>query len=142
VKKCAALANGELGQLSNDKVEVIVKAAEEVIHGRWDDEFPLVAFQTGSGSQTNMNANEVSANHAIQLLGGVVGSKTPIHPNDYVHRSQSSNDPFPTVMHITTVELMAKELLRTLPQHLKSSRPGAVSERCTAWRPVDGSCRR
>src|ERR1700720_2823526 len=104
LKKCAALANGQLGQLSREKVDLIVHAAEEVIEGRWDDEFPLVVFQTGSGTQTNMNANEVIANRAIQLAGGVVGSKKPIHPNDDVNHSQSSNDTFPTVMHITTVE--------------------------------------
>src|ERR1700746_4016420 len=104
LKKCAALANGQLGQLSKEKVDLIVRAAEEVIDGRWDAEFPLVVFQTGSGTQTNMNANEVIANRAIQLAGGVGGSKKPIHPNDDVNHSQSSNDTFPTVMHIATVE--------------------------------------
>src|SRR5208283_2651811 len=111
MKKCAALANGELGQLPNDKVDLIVRAAQEVIDGRWDDEFPLVVFQTGSGTQTNMNANEVIANRAIQLAGGVVGSKTPIHPNDDVNHSQSSNDTFPTTMHIATVETVENKLL-------------------------------
>src|ERR1700758_5225057 len=111
LKKCAALANGELGQLSKEKVELIVRAAQEVIDGRWDDEFPLVVFQTGSGTQTNMNANEVIANRAIQLAGGVVGSKKPIHPNDDVNHSQSSNDTFPTAMHITTVEAIENVLL-------------------------------
>jgi fumarate hydratase class II len=104
LKKCAALANGELGQLPRQKVDWIVQAAQEVIDGKLDDEFPLVVFQTGSGTQTNMNANEVIANRAIQLAGGVVGSKKPIHPNDDVNHSQSSNDAFPTVMHIATVE--------------------------------------
>ncbi len=104
LKKCAALANGELGQLPPEKVDLIVRAAEEVIDGRLDGEFPLVVFQTGSGTQTNMNVNEVIANRAIQLAGGVVGSKKPIHPNDDVNHSQSSNDTFPTVMHIATVE--------------------------------------
>jgi len=104
LKKCAALANGQLDQLSREKVDLIVRAAEEVIDGRWDDEFPLVVFQTGSGTQTNMNANEVIANRAIQLAGGVVGSKKPIHPNDDVNHSQSSNDTFPTAMHVATVE--------------------------------------
>jgi fumarate hydratase class II len=104
LKKCAALANGELGQLPRDKVDLIVRAAQEVIDGKLDGEFPLVVFQTGSGTQTNMNANEVIANRAIQLAGGVVGSKKPIHPNDDVNHSQSSNDTFPTVMHIATVE--------------------------------------
>src|SRR5437667_12095432 len=111
LKKCAALANGELGQLPKEKVELIVRAAQEVIDGRWDDEFPLVVFQTGSGTQTNMNANEVIANRAIQLAGGVVGSKKPIHPNDDVNHSQSSNDTFPTVMHIATVEQVEDVLM-------------------------------
>ncbi len=104
VKKCAALANGELGQLPPAKVDLIGRAADEVIAGGWDGEFPLVVFQTGSGTQSNMNANEVIANRAIQLAGGVVGSKTPIHPNDDVNHGHSSNDAFPTVMHIATVE--------------------------------------
>src|SRR5277367_6538325 len=104
LKKCAALANLELGQLPKEKVDLIVRAAQEVIDGRLDAEFPLVVFQTGSGTQTNMNANEVIANRAIQLAGGVVGSKKPIHPNDDVNHSQSSNDTFPTTMHIATVE--------------------------------------
>jgi len=104
LKKCAALANGELGQLPPEKVDLIVRAADEVIEGKLDGEFPLVVFQTGSGTQTNMNVNEVIANRAIQLAGGVVGSKKPIHPNDDVNHSQSSNDTFPTVMHIATVE--------------------------------------
>ena len=104
LKKCAALANGELGQLPHEKVDLIVRAAQDVIDGKLDSEFPLVVFQTGSGTQTNMNANEVIANHAIQLARGVVGSKKPIHPNDDVNHSQSSNDTFPTTMHIATVE--------------------------------------
>jgi len=104
LKKCAALANGELGQLPPETVDLIVRAAQEVIDGKLDHEFPLVVFQTGSGTQTNMNANEVIANRAIQLAGGVVGSKKPIHPNDDVNHSQSSNDTFPTVMHIATVD--------------------------------------
>ena len=111
LKKCAALANGELGQLPKDKVDLIVKAAQEVIDGTWDSEFPLVVFQTGSGTQTNMNANEVIANRAIQIAGGVVGSKKPVHPNDHVNHSQSSNDTFPTVMHIAAVEEMSNKLL-------------------------------
>ncbi len=110
LKKCAALANGELGQLPKEKVHLIARAAQEVIDGRWDDEFPLVVFQTGSGTQTNMNANEVIANRAIQLAGGTVGSKKPIHPNDDVNHSQSSNDTFPTAMHITTVEAIENVL--------------------------------
>jgi fumarate hydratase class II len=111
LKKCAALANGELGELPKAKVDLIAQAAQEVIDGRWDAEFPLVVFQTGSGTQTNMNANEVIANRAIQLAGGTVGSKKPIHPNDDVNRSQSSNDTFPAVMHIATVEQLENQLI-------------------------------
>src|SRR5713101_745125 len=110
LKKCAALANGELGQLPGEKVDLIVRAAQEVIDGKLDGEFPLVVFQTGSGTQTNMNANEVIANRAIQLAGGTVGSKKPIHPNDDVNHSQSSNDTFPTAMHIATVEQLVDVL--------------------------------
>lgn len=116
LKKCAAIANGELGQLPLEKVELIVRAADEVIAGQWDDEFPLVVFQTGSGTQSNMNANEVIANRAIQLAGGVVGSKQPIHPNDDVNRCQSSNDTFPTAMHIATVEQLDTVLLPAVTQ--------------------------
>ncbi len=111
VKKCAALANGELGQLPGAKVDLIVRAAREVIDGQWDAEFPLVVFQTGSGTQSNMNANEVIANRANVLSGGSLGSGTPIHPNDDVNASQSSNDTFPTVMHIAAVEQIEGELL-------------------------------
>src|ERR1700691_4832616 len=110
LKKCAALANRELGQLPGEKVDLIVRAAQDVIDGKLDAEFPLVVFQTGSGTQTNMNANEVIANRAIQLAGGVVGSKKPIHPDDDMNHSQSSNDTFPTVMHIATVEAIEKVL--------------------------------
>jgi fumarate hydratase, class II len=118
LKKCAALANGELGQLPKEKVDLIVRAAQEVIDGQWDGEFPLVVFQTGSGTQTNMNANEVIANRAIQLAGGTVGSKKPIHPNDDVNHSQSSNDTFPTAMHIATVEAIEHKLFPALT-HLR-----------------------
>ena len=111
LKKCAALANGELGQLSRQKVDWIVRAAQDVIDGTLDGEFPLVVFQTGSGTQTNMNANEVIANRAIQIAGGVLGSKKPIHPNDDVNHSQSSNDAFPTAMHIATVEQLEGALI-------------------------------
>src|SRR5213080_198552 len=123
LKKCAALANGELGHLPKDKVDLIVKAAQEVIDGTWDSEFPLVVFQIGSGTQTNMNANEVIANRAIQIAGGVVGSKKPVHPNDHVNHSQSSNDTFPTVMHVATVEQVEDVLtpaVRTLRDTLDS----------------------
>jgi fumarate hydratase class II len=111
LKKSAALANEELGRLPHEKVDLIVRAAQEVIDGKLDGEFPLVVFQTGSGTQTNMNANEVIANRAIQLAGGIVGSKKPIHPNDDVNHSQSSNDTFPTVMHIATVEQVDRFLM-------------------------------
>jgi fumarate hydratase class II len=106
LKKAAAQANAELGQLPREKAELIVRAAQEVIDGGWDAEFPLVVFQTGSGTQTNMNANEVIANRAIQLAGGQLGSKKPVHPNDDVNLSQSSNDTFPTAMHIAAVEVL------------------------------------
>jgi fumarate hydratase class II len=111
LKKCAALANRELGQLPDEKVDLIVRAAQDVMDGKLDSEFPLVVFQTGSGTQTNMNANEVIANRAIQLAGGVVGSKKPVHPNDDVNHSQSSNDTFPTTMHIATVEELENGLM-------------------------------
>ncbi len=111
LKKCCALANQALEQLPEDKVRLIVQASEEVIEGRWDAEFPLVVFQTGSGTQSNMNANEVIANRAIQLAGGVLGSKKPINPNDDVNHGQSSNDTFPAVMHIAAVEVIENTLL-------------------------------
>ncbi len=111
VKQAAARANVELGVLPPDKADLVVRAAQEVIDGKWDGEFPLVVFQTGSGTQSNMNANEVIANRAIQLAGGRVGSKEPVHPNDDVNRSQSSNDAFPAVMHIAAVEELEHRLL-------------------------------
>ena len=116
LKKCAALANLELKHLPKDKVDLIVRAAQDVIEGELDDEFPLVVFQTGSGTQSNMNANEVIANRAIQIAGGVIGSKKPIHPNDDVNHSQSSNDVFPTVMHIATVREIRMTLLPAVAQ--------------------------
>ena len=111
VKKAAALANKELGQLAPAKADLIARAADEVIAGTWDDEFPLVVFQTGSGTQSNMNANEVVANRALQLTGGTPGDKSRIHPNDDVNQSQSSNDVFPAVMHIATVEQLTDVLV-------------------------------
>ena len=111
LKKASALANAELGELPDDTADLIARAADEVIEGRLDDEFPLVVWQTGSGTQSNMNANEVIANRAIQLAGGEVGSKDPIHPNDHVNRGQSSNDTFPTAMHIAAVEEISDNLL-------------------------------
>jgi fumarate hydratase class II len=110
LKKAAALVNGGLGTLPPALVDVIVRAADEVIDGTLDDHFPLFVWQTGSGTQTNMNANEVIANRAIELAGGVIGSKKPVHPNDHVNRGQSSNDTFPTAMHIAAAEQVVHHL--------------------------------
>ncbi len=106
LKKAAALVNEELGKLPADKARLIVQAADEVIDGKLDEHFPLRVWQTGSGTQTNMNANEVISNRAIEIAGGVLGSKKPIHPNDDVNMSQSSNDTFPTAMHVAAAERM------------------------------------
>ena len=111
LKKAAALVNGDLGMLARDKVELVVHAANEVIEGRLDEHFPLHVWQTGSGTQTNMNANEVIANRAIEMAGGKLGTKSPIHPNDDVNRGQSSNDTFPTAMHIAAAEQTVHHLL-------------------------------
>jgi len=116
LKKGAAQANGDLGQLPAETVELIVRAADEVIRGDLDDHFPLVVFQTGSGTQSNMNANEVISNRAIELAGGELGSKQPVHPNDHVNRGQSSNDTFPTAMHIAVVEQVEDVLLPSVGQ--------------------------
>src|SRR5574338_1622126 len=96
LKKASAITNYELGLLPEDKMKLIVAAADEVISGKWNDQFPLRIWQTGSGTQTNMNVNEVISNRAIEMVGGTLGSKKPIHPNDDVNHSQSSNDAFPT----------------------------------------------
>jgi fumarate hydratase class II len=111
LKKAAALANRDLGTLSEEKAELIVRAADEVIEGKLDEHFPLVVWQTGSGTQTNMNSNEVISNRAIELAGGVIGSKDPIHPNDDVNKAQSSNDTFPTAMHIAAAERINSRLI-------------------------------
>ena len=105
LKKAAAQANAELGELplDTDQVAALIAAADEVVRGKLDDHFPLVVFQTGSGTQSNMNSNEVISNRAIEILGGEMGSKSPVHPNDHVNRGQSSNDTFPTAMHIGIV---------------------------------------
>jgi fumarate hydratase class II len=116
LKKGAALANAELGVLPQDKADLICKAADEVIEGKLDDHFPLVVWQTGSGTQSNMNSNEVIANRAIELAGGELGSKKPIHPNDDVNKSQSSNDVFPTAMHIAATEEVTHRLLPAMKQ--------------------------
>ena len=114
VKRSAALANRKLDNLEPEYAEAIAQAALEVAEGKWDNHFPLSVWQTGSGTQSNMNTNEVVSNRAIQLLGGVIGSKDPIHPNDHVNRSQSSNDTFPTAMHIAAAEQIAQVLVPAL----------------------------
>lgn len=113
-KQAAAKTNLDLGNLKNDIGQAIINAAGEVIEGALNDHFPLVVWQTGSGTQSNMNANEVIANRAIELLGGQIGSKTPVHPNDHVNHGQSSNDSFPTVMHIAAAEEIHHQLLPAL----------------------------
>jgi fumarate hydratase class II len=120
LKKAAAEVNHQLGKLDQVKAELIVRAAEEVISGSLDPEFPLRIWQTGSGTQTNMNANEVISNRAIQLAGGAMGSKQPIHPNDDVNMSQSSNDTFPTAMHIAAAEEIIHRLLPAI-ENLRAS---------------------
>ncbi len=117
VKQAAARANMALGHLDPSLGDVIVKAAQEVIDGKLNDHFPLVVWQTGSGTQSNMNANEVISNRAIEMLGGVMGSKKPIHPNDHVNMSQSSNDTYPTAMHIACAEQIVHHLIPGL-KHL------------------------
>lgn len=117
VKQAAAAVNRSFGDLDPKLADAIIKAASEVAAGKFDDHFPLVVWQTGSGTQSNMNANEVISNRAIELLGGVMGSKTPVHPNDHVNMSQSSNDTFPTAMHIAAAEEIHNRLLPAL-RHL------------------------
>ena len=154
LKKAAALANGELGELPQDIAEQIINAADEVIQGQLNEHFPLVVFQTGSGTQSNMNANEVISNRAIEIAGGIMGSKTPVHPNDHVNRGQSSNDTFPTAMHIAVVEELAQMLfpaLQTLRDtldqkaaiyknivkvgrtHLQDATPITLGQEISAW---------
>src|SRR3982075_989256 len=111
LKKAAALVNQDLGKLSAEKAKLITLAADEVIAGKLNDHFPLRVWQTGSGTQTNMNVNEVIANRAIEISGGVMGSKKPIHPNDDVNMSQSSNDTFPAAMHIAAAEQVKEALI-------------------------------
>ncbi|HEY2961573.1 MAG TPA: class II fumarate hydratase [Pyrinomonadaceae bacterium] len=117
LKKAAAQVNQELGKLSPDKAKLIIQACDEVIEGKLDSHFPLRVWQTGSGTQTNMNANEVISNRAIELAGGVMGSKKPIHPNDDVNMSQSSNDTFPTAMYIAAAEQLNKLIPRVQELH-------------------------
>uniref|UniRef100_B8HK86 Fumarate hydratase class II n=1 Tax=Cyanothece sp. (strain PCC 7425 / ATCC 29141) TaxID=395961 RepID=B8HK86_CYAP4 len=116
LKQAAAIVNAELGQLPEDKADLIIQAAQEVIDGKLADHFPLSIWQTGSGTQTNMNVNEVIANRAIELVGGELGSKKPIHPNDHVNCSQSSNDTFPTAMHIASVQEIQQRLIPNVTQ--------------------------
>jgi fumarate hydratase, class II len=117
LKKACAIVNNDLGKLPDDKLKLIVQACDEVIEGKLDAHFPLRVWQTGSGTQTNMNANEVISNRAIEIAGGVMGSKKPIHPNDDVNMSQSSNDTFPTAMHIAAAEQMNKLIPRVREVH-------------------------
>ena len=134
VKKCAALANRDLGELDTlqaPEVDALLKAADEVIAGDHDEMFPLVVWQTGSGTQSNMNTNEVISNRAIQMLGGELGSKKPVHPNDHVNRAQSSNDAFPTAMHVAAAEEMQQRLLPAL-DGLRDS----LNEKATTWADV------
>ena len=154
LKKSAALANAELDQLPQDVADLVVRAADEVIAGGLDDHFPLVVFQTGSGTQSNMNANEVVSNRAIELAGGVMGSKEPVHPNDHVNRGQSSNDTFPTAMHIAValelterlypcVEALRDELARKSEEfadvvkvgrtHLQDATPITLGQEIGGW---------
>ncbi len=111
LKKAACMVNMDLGKMPVDKGELVLKAADEVISGQLDDHFPLVVWQTGSGTQSNMNSNEVISNRAIEMAGGKLGSKDPIHPNDHVNMGQSSNDTFPTAMHIAAVEEIHRRLI-------------------------------
>lgn len=120
VKKAAAITNAELGQLPQDLSQYIVGAAEEVIAGKWDSQFPLVVWQTGSGTQSNMNCNEVIANIANQKLGQALGAQKPVHPNDHVNRAQSTNDSFPTAIHVAA-SLQINELLIPAVEQLKAT---------------------
>ncbi len=131
LKKTAAQVNVALQQLDPSLGKAIEQASQEVMEGKHDTQFPLVVWQTGSGTQTNMNANEVIANRAIELLGGVVGSKTPVHPNDHVNRGQSSNDSFPTAMHLATALSLHQNLLPAL-----ETLHGVLAEKATAYHTI------
>src|SRR5689334_8682844 len=131
VKKACALVNQEEGRLPRSKAEAIVRAADEAIAGKLDDHFPLYVWQTGSGTQSNMNVNEVLANRAIQLLGAEIGSKSPVHPNDDVNMGQSSNDTFPTAMHIAALLELEEHLL---PEAEKLA--AAIEAKADEWRDV------
>jgi len=131
VKRAAAETNVALGHLDPKLGEAIVRAAQEVIEGKLDDHFPLVVWQTGSGTQSNMNANEVISNRAIEMLGGEMGSKKPVHPNDHVNMSQSSNDTYPTAMHIACAEEIVHRLIPAL-QQLRN----ALNDKAQAWKDI------
>ncbi len=131
VKRAAAEANLELGKLDGKLAKTIVAAAQEVIDGELNDHFPLVVWQTGSGTQSNMNANEVISNRAIEMMGGTMGSKKPVHPNDHVNMSQSSNDTFPTAMHIACAEQISTDLLPAL-EHLHA----ALKAKSNDWKKI------
>jgi fumarate hydratase class II len=153
LKKAAALVNQDLGKLAADKSELITRAADEVIAGRLDEHFPLKIWQTGSGTQTNMNANEVISNRAIEIAGGEMGSKTPVHPNDHVNMSQSSNDTFPTAMYIAAAERMSalipevqrvhdaidakakeyRDVVKIGRTHLQDATPLTVGQEMSGW---------
>ncbi|HYG71992.1 MAG TPA: lyase family protein, partial [Actinomycetota bacterium] len=131
LKKAAAEANVELGVLDPEVGRLIAAAADEVIDGRLDDHFPLYVWQTGSGTQSNMNANEVISNRAIEMAGGAMGSKRPVHPNDHVNRSQSSNDTFPTAMHIAAARTIVDDLLPRV-RELRD----ALAAKAAAWEDI------
>ena len=131
VKRAAAEANMELGQLKPEIGQTVVKAAQEVIEGKLNAHFPLAVWQTGSGTQSNMNANEVISNRAIEMLGGEMGSKKPVHPNDHVNMSQSSNDTFPTAMHIACAEEIEHRLIPAL-----SKLRNALNDKAQAWKDI------
>jgi len=128
IKKACAMANKASGKMEDRIADAVIAAAGEVIEGKFDDNFPLVVWQTGSGTQSNMNSNEVIANRAIEMLGGVIGSKDPVHPNDHCNMGQSSNDSFPTAMHIAAVEEMSNSLLPSLV-----ALQAALAEKSTAF---------
>src|SRR5205823_5239271 len=131
IKRAAAETNMELGQLDLKLGAAVVKAAQDVIDGKLNDHFPLVVWQTGSGTQSNMNANEVISNRAIELLGGEKGSKKPVHPNDHVNMSQSSNDTYPSAMHIACAEEIVRRLIPAL-----TKLHAALREKAALWKDI------
>ncbi len=131
VKKASAITNNELGKLSTEKTQLITQVADEILAGKLDDHFPLYVWMTGSGTQTNMNVNEVIANRAIEITGGELGSKNPIHPNDHVNMSQSSNDTFPTAMNIAATIAINERLI---PKVTKLR--DALAQKAQAWKDI------